>query len=98
MGIQKARHTPGPWFVTTDFIGVWSDKAGQVACLDSEGSPNIDYDESLANAYLMAKAPEMLAILRQIAACNCSASIANGMLVLEDGTSYDLNKIIKEEN
>ena len=38
----------------------------------------------------------ILGILQEIAACNCSASIANGMVVLEDGTTYDLNQIIKE--
>ncbi len=40
----------------------------------------------------------ILGILQEIAACNCSASIANGILVLEDGTTYDLNRIIQEAN
>lgn len=60
------KHTTGPWHITTDLIGVYDEDGRQVASLDSEGSPEIDYDESLANAYLMAAAPEMLAVLEEV--------------------------------
>jgi hypothetical protein len=60
------KHTPGPWRITTDFIGVHDEDGRQIASLDSEGSPEIDEDESLANAYLMAAAPEMLALLKEV--------------------------------
>lgn len=60
------RHTTGPWHVTTVPISIRDDKGKQIASLDSEGSPDIDYDESLANAYLIAAAPEMLAVLKDV--------------------------------
>lgn len=39
---------------------------------------------------------KMLGILKELAACNCSATISNGILVLEDGTNYDLETLLKE--
>jgi hypothetical protein len=57
--------TRGTWIATTDFINVCSEETGKViACMDSEGSPDIDADESLANAYLMASAPSLLKALK----------------------------------
>lgn len=41
-------------------------------------------------------AVKLLGILKELSDCNCSASIANGVLVLEDGTAYDLKHILKE--
>lgn len=57
--------TKGDWVVTDDFINVCSADTGKViACLDSEGAPDIGPKESLANAYLMAAAPALLAALK----------------------------------
>jgi hypothetical protein len=61
-----SKHTPGSWEVNTSTIGIWSSEGPQVASLDSEGSPNVSLEESLANAYLMAAAPEMLAVLKKV--------------------------------
>ena len=32
---------------------------------------------------------KLLGIFKELSACNCTATIIEGMLVLEDGTSYD---------
>jgi glycine cleavage system regulatory protein len=60
------KHTPGPWQITTDFINVFNEDAIQIASLDSQGSPDIGVEESLANAYLISAAPEMLAVLKKV--------------------------------
>lgn len=39
---------------------------------------------------------KMLGVLKELSDCNCSASISNGFLELEDGTCYDLRQIIRE--
>jgi hypothetical protein len=39
---------------------------------------------------------KILEILKELSDCNCEASINTGMLWLEDGTNYDLKKLIKE--
>jgi hypothetical protein len=68
---MKMNITKGKWIATTDFINVCSEETGLViACLDSEGSPDIDADESLANAQLMASAPEMYEALRMFLQIN----------------------------
>jgi hypothetical protein len=61
-----SKHTPGPWQITTDFINVFNEDAIQIASLDSQGSPDIGVEESLANAYLISAAPEMLAVLKKV--------------------------------
>ena len=64
---MTTQHTPGPWRFTTDCIAIWNGpnarKALQIADLGSEGSPNIDVAETLANARLIAAAPDLLAAL-----------------------------------
>ena len=59
-------HTPGPWRITTDFIGVYDSEARRIANMDSDGAPDFSEDETLANARLMAAAPEMLAALEAV--------------------------------
>jgi len=39
---------------------------------------------------------KIMGILKELAACNCEASINDGMLWLADGTSFDLDKLVKE--
>jgi hypothetical protein len=38
----------------------------------------------------------VLGIMHEIAACNCNASISNGVLQLEDGTIFDLKQLLKD--
>jgi hypothetical protein len=59
-------HTPGPWIITTDFIGIYDENARPLAMLDSEASPDTSVEESLANATLMAAAPDMLKVLEDL--------------------------------
>jgi hypothetical protein len=59
------KHTTGQWRVTTSEIAVINEAGKTIASLDSEGSPDIEIEESLANANLMAAAPEMLALLKE---------------------------------
>lgn len=61
-------HTPGPWRITTDFIGVYDSEARRIANLDSDGAPDFDVDETLANARLIAAAPELLVALEEMVA------------------------------
>ena len=65
---MTTQHTPGPWSFTTDCIAIWNGpnarKVLQIADLSSEGSPNIDVAETLANARLITAAPDLLAALR----------------------------------
>lgn len=60
------QHTKGPWRFTDDFIGVWDADARRIANLDSDGSPYIGLDETLANAALIAAAPDLLAALEAV--------------------------------
>ena len=59
-------HTISPWVVADDFIGIYDEQGRCLADMDSEGAPYVDYDESLANAHLMAAAPDLLAALQAI--------------------------------
>lgn len=37
----------------------------------------------------------IVGVLKELAVCNCNASISDGFLILEDGTSYDLEKLVR---
>lgn len=39
---------------------------------------------------------KIMGIIKELAACNCEATLADGFLMLADGTSYDLEKLVKE--
>jgi hypothetical protein len=39
---------------------------------------------------------KIVGILKELAACNCEAGIHDGLLMLADGTHYDLEKLVKE--
>ena len=66
-------HTPGPWkaFNSDYAIGVTGSKDTDVAhCRDKYGYPldsGRSWEEDLANAYLMAAAPDMYEALKRIA-------------------------------
>ena len=64
--MTEPTHTPGPWAITDDFIGVHDEQGRCIADMDSEGAPDIGYGESLANARLIAAAPDLLAALSNI--------------------------------
>ena len=69
--MTQTTHTPGPWRITTDFIGVYDSEARRIANLDSDGAPDFGEDETLANARLIAAAPDMLAALIDARALLC---------------------------
>lgn len=71
--MTNAAHTPGAWRITDDFIGVHDQQGRCIADMDSEGAPDIGYDESLANAHLIAAAPDMLAALEALLEGTCEA-------------------------
>lgn len=80
--MTNATHTPGAWRITDDFIGVHDQQGRCIADMDSEGAPDIGYDESLANARLIAAAPDLLAALSDIilsSDANCGDSLANAI-------------------
>jgi hypothetical protein len=61
-------HTPGPWTITDDFISVWAKRNGittEIARLDSSVN-GLSPQESLADAYFMAAAPDLLAACQKI--------------------------------
>jgi len=67
---MTGRATPGQWAITTDHIAIWAvDPAQpsiQVACLGSGSTSNDNYDESLANAQLMAMSKELVQSLKAV--------------------------------
>jgi hypothetical protein len=78
--MSNTRHTPGPWEVYT-----WADKTevGVSPCDMSRSDiadcntdcTDISYEEKLANARLIAAAPELLEALRELVdvqGCDCS--------------------------
>jgi len=66
--MTQATHTSGPWRITTDFIGVYDSEARRIANMDSDGAPDFDEDETIANARLIAAAPDLLAALENMVA------------------------------
>lgn len=59
---MNAKHTPGPWFEGTGWIGAGDVMQGDVICR----LPNYPYGPTEANARLISAAPELLASLRAI--------------------------------
>ena len=53
-------HTSGPWKFTDDFIAIYDEKCRCIANMDSESAPEVGLKETLANAQLIAAAPELL--------------------------------------
>ncbi len=39
---------------------------------------------------------KLAGILRELSDCNCSASISDGVLQLEDGTNFNLKQLLKD--
>lgn len=62
-------HTPGPWtqYESDPLIIINSDgvSLGEM----SAGSPNVSRSEQIANARLIAAAPELLAVVQELADC-----------------------------
>lgn len=68
-----AEHTPGPWRQAHDYIEAVPDGEGYAApsfdiCAMADWCGE-DEDERLANARLIAAAPDMLKALREVVAC-----------------------------
>lgn len=79
---MTTQHTPGPWRFTTDAIAIWNSAAAKktlcIADMGSEGSPDIDYAETLANARLIAAAPIMLLALKEMLRTNDASCVGEG--------------------
>lgn len=72
-----SKHTPGPWKCRADNTGV--DVSGsdgfmlaRIAWFDEAGDPAGDNDPAVANANLIAAAPDMLAALKPFAAAHAA--------------------------
>ncbi len=64
MSLQK--HTPGPWAVGKENAClVWSDD-GLIQIADTSNSKSLRTEEKRANARLIAVAPDMAAVLKQL--------------------------------
>ena len=70
--MSEVKHTPGPWRTRKseseapdDFV-VMADKTGESICDCTAGNPYMSEEEALANARLIATAPEMLLALKEI--------------------------------
>ena len=61
---QEAQHTPGPWSQYRDHPLVIVDDKGASLGEMLPGDPYISYEAALANARLVAAAPELLAALK----------------------------------
>jgi RPA family protein len=75
-----SRYTPGPWIVKEEngSYGVFSDDDSLLAITLSEDIQ--DKDATKANAYLMAAAPRLLDVIKQI-----KEHLDNNMIVTADG-------------
>lgn len=69
---MKAKHTPGPWevadFISNDktrHLAVWKDEAITICLISPKETEN---DQDIANARLIAAAPDMLEELKRIRA------------------------------
>jgi hypothetical protein len=85
----QAKHTPGPWAANDDglVLGNLDNYEGEAPLVCTCGSAddfNMEPDLHLANARLIAAAPDLLAALRAIAGMKCDGDLWHGN---EDGES-----------
>lgn len=73
-GSERAKHTPGPWKL--DCYGQVTLENGHTLLVSGIASPMVPTAESIANARLIAAAPELLAALREIMEYNGGATTA----------------------
>jgi len=64
---QTAQHTPGPWKVKDYYSIIFPDDGSDIAKVSLRPDNRGDYLESVANAHLIAAAPEMLDALEFVA-------------------------------
>lgn len=72
--MANTKHTPGPWRIDPDFNRdvqtadgaheIATAEYGKPLCTDADYSVPQDFDEAIANARLMAAAPDLLAALQ----------------------------------
>jgi hypothetical protein len=94
----KQAHTPGPWFVeSTDFNGitVWSQRPQMV--ITELGYPADEHawalkDEAVANAALIAAAPDLLAALQTLVAAADADGWPDGWGMVKDKARAALAK------
>lgn len=63
--MSQTKHTPGPWHVEGDHVVTTDHMAKQLIAWPVEGPYALPYDERVANAHLIAAAPELLDALRE---------------------------------
>ena len=72
---MKAKHTPGPWRSDGRIVGWWGGEQPAVRVAFSEGNmsspvamcdPRVGPEECLANAHLIAAAPDLLEALKTL--------------------------------
>ena len=64
----KSRHTPGPWHIINEktIVGADSPRQGYVADVNLHRSSDNGEPDGFANAALIAAAPELLAIIKDM--------------------------------
>ncbi len=88
---SPAKHTPGPWKASpvSGIVGsLISCERGNVAAVMPQGTPQrFDIEQTVANARLIAAAPELLEALKRIVCSDCR----NGVLY-RDSLFFDLER------
>jgi len=78
------KHTPGPWRILTRAIGTVANESGRVVATCMGYTTNTDngehIQENIANATLIAAAPELLAALESLQNCMVARSTVEGDL------------------
>ena len=67
-GVQTAQHTPGPWVVDEKSVALGVGRHGRTTVYEIRNSPDlmVNNREVVANARLIAAAPDLLAALESI--------------------------------
>ena len=84
---MKTKHTPGPWKLAmhaTAYRAVESTHTAPAAVVCEIKTPGIE--NPIANAHLIAAAPELLAALAEVAGAFSRLMQSNGARVVMDGT------------
>jgi len=81
----RSRHTPGPWRAENESAEDQPDAGNSDIWIGTDGGghsiahigrdPGLTHDQHMANARLIAKAPELLAVIHQMLALRAPATI-----------------------
>jgi hypothetical protein len=85
--MTQSQHTQGPWYAHTTFI---SGETDNIAIAQCSYRGEVDLDEAMANAKLIAAAPELLETLTYLKA-HLSEMVADELpALLEEGPTSEL--------